>query len=441
MKQINKTLSVLAAAALSFSGVVAGGTSAFAASAAGTPTKGPVTLTIMSWNIAEATLQKDAEMFHKLHPNVTFKYVTEASPTFAYTKLNAELAAGSGLPDIVSIETSHAQSFLSKFPNSFLNVTNQVKSLKPLFAQSKWSALTESNGQVYGIPWDIGPTMMFYRRDMFKEAGINPNSIKTWSQYIAAGKKLVKHFHGKVKMTAVNYDDDGIFKMMTNEQGSFYFNPKGQIAVSNPAGIKAVTTEQQLVKAGIAMQVPSANGWNATISAFTNNQIASVAMGVWYVGTIETSAPNQKGKWGVFPLPAFTPKGSHAANLGGSNVMISANTAHPRTAFEFAKYAMTNQAALNVSMNYGIFPSYIPYFKSPAFKKGLPFFGGQNVFGYAASIANQIKSENHTSDFAASTTYVDNAIQAVLNNQMTVKAAMNQAASQIAHESGRKIVN
>ncbi len=441
LKSLRKSMTVAATATLCLSGLLASTSGAFAASTSGKPTSGPVTLTIMSWNVAEATLQKDATLFHKIHPNVTFKFVNEASPTFAYTKLNAELAAGSGLPDIVSIESSHAQSFLGKFPNSFLNMTQADQPLKKDFAPSKWSALTGTNGQIYGIPWDIGPAMMFYRRDLFKQAGINPNAIKTWDQYIAAGQKLVKHFNGKIKMTAVNYDDDGVFKMMTNEQGAFYFNNKGQITVSSPAALKAVAMEQKMVKAGIGLQVPSANGWNDTIAAFTNNQIASVAMGVWYVGTIETSAPKQNGKWGVFPLPAFTPSGSHAANLGGSNLMISAGTQHPKTAMEFAKFAMTNTAALNASMSYGIFPSYIPYFSSSVFKQGLPFFAGQNVFKMAADEAKLIKPENHTSDFAASTTYVDNAIQSVLNNQMSVSAAMKQAASQIAHESGRTIVN
>lgn len=431
----NKRLALLAATTLGLTGILAGCDSG-STTAAGA-NQNPVTLTIMSWNIAEATLAKDAALFHKIHPNVTFKFVVENDPPTTYTKLNAELAAGAGVPDIMSIESSHAQSFISRFPNSFLDVTSHVKGLKSQFAQSKWSALTGTNGHIYGVPWDIGPAMMFYRRDLFKAAGINPNAIKTWSQYIAAGKKLVAHFHGKVKMTALNYADDGLFKMMTNEQGSFYFNNKGQIAVNNASGLLAVNTEKQIVQAGIDLRVPSANGWNATISAFANNQIASEAMGVWYVGTIETSAPNQKGKWGVFPLPAFSAKGSHAANLGGSNVVISAHTAHPNTAYAFARFAMTNPAALNVSMGYGIFPSYIPYFKSSVFKSGLSFFGGQNVFGYGASIANQIRPENHTSDFAGSTTYVDNAIEATLTNQMSVSAAMAKAASQIAHDTGR----
>ncbi|MCY0902646.1 MAG: extracellular solute-binding protein, partial [Firmicutes bacterium] len=341
----HKRWALLAVTTVGLSGVLAGCSTNVSESAAG-PTKAPITLSIMSWNIALATLKEDAELFHKLHPNVNFQYITEADPPTTYTKLNAELAAGAGVPDIISIETSHAQSFISKFPDAFLNVTSRVKSLKPLFAQSKWPALTGANGQVYGVPWDIGPAMVFYRKDLFKEAGINANDIKTWAQYIAAGKKLVQHFHGKVKMTALNYDDDGLFKMMTNEQGSFYFNAKGQIAVNNQAAMNAVNTEKEMVQAGIGLQVPSANGWNDTITAFSNGQIASQAEGVWYVGTIETSAPDQKGKWGIFPLPAFTENGSHAANLGGSNVVISAQTKHPNTAFEFAQFAMTNPAAL-----------------------------------------------------------------------------------------------
>ena len=48
---------------------------------------------------------------------------------------------------------------------------------------------------------------MFYRADLFKEAGIDPNSIETYDDYIAAGKKLQEKFP-EVKMTGFPYSKD-----------------------------------------------------------------------------------------------------------------------------------------------------------------------------------------------------------------------------------------
>jgi lactose/L-arabinose transport system substrate-binding protein len=403
-------------------------------------TKQPVTLTVMSWNVAEATLQKDATLYHQLHPNVNFKFVTIDSPTDTYTKLNAELAAGVGVPDVVSIESSQSESFISKFPNSFLNLTSRVTSIKKDFTGYKWGALTGPNNQVYGIPWDTGSSLLFYRKDMFKAAGINPNSIHTWSQYIAAGKKLTAFYKGKVKMTAAAMNDEAMFKMLMNEQGAFFFNQKGQITLNNPAGVRTVNVLKQMYNSGIIKQVPVATDWNDIISAFVNNQIATVPFGIWYVGTLETSAKNQSGKWAVMPLPAFTANGSHSANLGGSNLMISAKTPHPNTAYDFSKFAMSNTKALNVSMSYGIFPSYIPYFKSPAITESLKFFGGQKVFQMAANLAKNITPENHTGDYTTALPFIKTALYNALTNQQSVTDALNTAAQKIAQVTGRTIV-
>lgn len=398
----------------------------------------PVTLTIMSWNVAMQTLQKDATLYHKLHPNVTFKFDVIDNPTDAYTKLNAELASGSGVPDIMSIESEPAQSFLTKFPNSFLNVTSAVSSLKPKFAPSKWPDLT-MNGKIYGVPWDIGPTLLFYRADLFKQAGINPASIKTWADYIAAGKKLVKHFHGKVKMIPAGVGDDALVKMMVSQEGAGYFNKSGNITINSPAAVKAVTTEEQMVKAGIVDELPKATDWNDSIKAFTTGQVASVPFGIWYVGTLETSAPSQKGKWRAMVMPAFTPNGNHAANSGGSNLLISAKTANPQVATDFAKFAMTNTKALDAGMNLGLFPSYKPYYTNPLITSGLPFFGGQKVFELASKEVNSIPTSYHTSDFTSAATDIQTAIGNVMASNANPQSALNQAAQQLAQATNRKI--
>jgi lactose/L-arabinose transport system substrate-binding protein len=446
---MNKTTKWLAVGATSMAmlGLVAGcGTSNTAntstsntSTGAATSSSNPIDLTVMSWNVAANTLQGDAKLYEKLHPNVHIHVIVEDSTTNTYTKLNTELAAGSGVPDVMSIESSMAPSFISKFPNSFMNVTNQVADLKSDFPSPKWAALTY-DGKIYGVPWDIGPTMVFYRRDMFKAAGIDAKDIKTWNDYIQAGLKLQKHFGDKVKLTAWGSGSTGLFKVMMNEQGKFIFNKDGQITVNDKAGVRALKVMQELYQDKLISVVPYANAWDDTIQQFVNNQIATAPAAIWYVGTIEQSAPSQAGKWGVFPTPAFTANGNHAANLGGSNLLISKNTPHPKTAFSFAKFCMTNTKALNISMKYGIFPSYEPYYtNNPLISKPLSFFGGQKVFQIAANEVPNIAPAYHTAGFEAAHSILVNVFQqAVLQNQ-PAQQALDNAAKQIASQTGQKI--
>ena len=49
------------------------------------------------------------------------------------------------------------------------------------------------DGKYYQIPWKQNPVMIFYNKDMFKKAGLDPNNppLKTYDQFLATSKKLV----------------------------------------------------------------------------------------------------------------------------------------------------------------------------------------------------------------------------------------------------------
>ena len=62
-----------------------------ACGSASTPTasgSSHITLSVMSWNVAAATLQKDSTLYEKSHPNVTIHILMWNSPPRAFHKLN-----------------------------------------------------------------------------------------------------------------------------------------------------------------------------------------------------------------------------------------------------------------------------------------------------------------------------------------------------------------
>jgi ABC-type glycerol-3-phosphate transport system substrate-binding protein len=63
---------------------------------------------------------------------------------------------------------------------------------KPL-AQNTFDASNEFGVApgVYGVPLDVSAIEIFYNKDLFKQAGLDPeNPPQTWDEFIAAGKKL-----------------------------------------------------------------------------------------------------------------------------------------------------------------------------------------------------------------------------------------------------------
>src|SRR3954451_22293642 len=107
---------------------------------------------------------------------------------------------------------------------------------------------------------------MFYRRDYYDKAGVDPASIKTWDDFSAAGKKIQQANPGVVMTQADLNGDTEFFRMIANEQGCGYFSADGQsIAVNQPACVKAFATIKAMKDAGLM----AAANWGEKVQANT----------------------------------------------------------------------------------------------------------------------------------------------------------------------------
>lgn len=350
----------------------------------------PVTINVAAWNDAADALKAEIPGFEKQYPwiKVNIEYVDGT-----YQKITPELVAGNA-PDIIQTQQRDFPYFLNKFQGNFVSLNSYMGKIKNQVAKVALD-VSMQNGTVYAAPWDLGPSALYYRKDLFKKAGINPNSITTWADYLAAGKKLTAFYHGKVKMLFENTSrsDQGIQGttfMMLNELGGNFVNNKGQIDFTSPQMVKVMQTIQAFGKAGIAADAPT---WNDGITSFSNGQVATIPSAVWYAGTMMNSAPKQKGDWGLMPLPAFTKNGNHEANYGGSVLAITKDSKNPDAAWDFIKYSLYTVPGENIQLKYGLFPSWQPYYtaKGTTFDQTFPYFGIP-LYKFFASQSKKIPS-------------------------------------------------
>ena len=129
-----------------------------------------------------------------------------------------------------------------QFPDCFVDLktlgyTDEIAAKFPDFKRTE----LEVDGKAYAMPCDSGPVAMFYRRDFYEKAGVDPASIKTWDDFIAAGKKVMEANPGVTMTQADINGDTEFFRMISNEQGCGYFSKDSKaITVNQPRCVTAL---------------------------------------------------------------------------------------------------------------------------------------------------------------------------------------------------------
>jgi lactose/L-arabinose transport system substrate-binding protein len=393
-------------------------------------------ITIWSWNVAASSLKATIEGFNKQFPDVKVT-VQDLGNQPTYDKSIAGCAAGGeGLPDIVTIENGEAENYWSQFPDCFVDLhtlgyTAEDQAKFPDFKRTE----LEVEGKAYAMPWDSGPVAMFYRRDFYKKAGVDPSSIKTWDDFIAAGKKI-QAANPDVTMTNADFNGDSeFFRMISNEQGCAYFAADGQsITVNQPGCVASMTKIKEMKDAGII----SSADWSTKITNNTAGTVASQMYGGWYEGTIRTESPDGSGKWGVYLMPSLTADGPRAANLGGSSLAITSVSSNKEAAYAYLKYSLaTNEGQIAMLKGFGLVPSLISALNDPYVSEGQPYWGGQAVWKDILGTLPKVVPSRGT-PFQSDAEIIVRSVQTKYlgGGYPDAKAALDDAASQIASATG-----
>lgn len=404
-----------------------------AGTAAHADPSGPVT--VWSWNVAADALRAAVPGFNKKFPNVQVTVQDFGGQPTVDRTLAGCAAGGTDLPDVVQMENHKAETYWARFPDCFRDLKVMAPdegALLKRFPAFKLDELTVGD-KVFAMPYDSGPVVIFYRRDMYQKAGVDPDSLDTWDKFIEAGKKVVSA-NGGAKVVSTNADT-GWFRMLANQAGCGYFAKDGQsITVAKPGCVQALETVIKIQKAGLFLDAD----WGGTLQAIKANTVAGTMFGGWYEGSIRGNAPEEAGKWGVFKMPALTAGGNRTANIGGSALAITQVAKNPEAALAFINYALgTAEGQVTLLKSAGQVPTLQEAMKDPFISQPQPYWGGQKVWQLVLSTLPDIKPMRGTQFFAEADPVVLQVVTDALNGKVTdVKASLDEAAQQIAGVTG-----
>jgi lactose/L-arabinose transport system substrate-binding protein len=344
-------------------------------------------LTIWCWEAAADTLKVVDDDFKEAYPSIKLKYVL-FEPTDVYQKIQLAVAAGGGFPDVSCIEDSHLAQFVEL--GALADITSQVTPFVDKMNAYKWHQASMDE-RYFAMPWDSGPVAVFYRRDVFEKAGVDPESIETWEDYYQAAKTIKAETGVPMWPQPKGQNDARLFEMLLWQQGLGYVDADGNVILDeDPRVEETLEFMGRFWREGLA----SGQEWwtDPWYKALANGDVATVVEAVW-LGTFFKSfiAPEAGGKWGVIKLPVWESGGSQASNDGGSALAIFEASKQQEAAWAYTRFHLgLEKSQLEMYRKKDIFPSLETTYANPFFEQPDPYFGGDKARALFAEVVTEI---------------------------------------------------
>ncbi|MEW9670595.1 ABC transporter substrate-binding protein [Ammoniphilus sp. 3BR4] len=342
MKRLKSMLSKLLILSISLTSIVgcsqsANETSASSASSTSSESGQPVEIKFLHIHggSAEDTVQRVVDEFHKKQDKVRVTPVfVEGSYEGILEKMQA-LAATKQLPEVAQAGFSYTNYMIDNMPLVPVQkyIDEEKMDLSDFFP--KMLELGKGkDGQIYGLPYAVSTPVVYYNKNLFKQAGLDPeNPPKTFDEWREAAKKLTS---GEQKGIFFNYSITGnwMFQAMTETLGGqMVSDDEKSVAFDQEPGIKSLQYWVDLVNTDKTM--PNIDNTQA-VQSFTSGKLA-----VYVNTTASLRSLQAESKFGVGTAP-FPVDGVHPRRVpaGGNNVFIlKSSPEKEQAAWEFIKFA------------------------------------------------------------------------------------------------------
>ena len=407
---------------------------------------GPLLIWVQQANqdVFEQTVLED---FQAQYPGVEIEWVNYP-PDEVANQLQVAIQGGTGAPDLAVTEHRDIPRLVE-----LGGLVDLTSNLEPYMDHLNESALDSGSkdGKYYSVPWDIGPVVTFYRRDIFEAAGLptEPGEVSelitTWDEFLDVCIQIKEETGANCfALNKANNYGDPYFNMLW-QQGLGFTDDEGNITIDSPEHVATLEKLAEFWQADVVSdQLEWTDGWYAELNADLDDPnltpVASVTIGSWMGNFLEDwVAADQAGDWGVVPMPAMEPGGTRVANQGGSAFVIPEQSSNKEAAWAFAEFMVLNEENHLAIYEYSdYFPANETLYDTPLFEEPQSYFGGQEGRLVVARVAPDVPEVNiYIPDNNAFTAALQTAIQKVGTGTADAAAALQEAAETARIETGR----
>lgn len=310
----------------------------------------PVTVNVWHyWDGANAdTFQAMADEYSKSHPGVTVKAVNIPSSdliTKIQTSAKTDTLPSVAIMDLVSVPQ--------------VAQTGKLVDLKPLIDSATMSDIYpalldfgKDGDKQYAVPVSTNNLGYMYNKDLYKKAGLNPDSPpKTWEDLVTQAQQIKDKTGepGVELYTQAGDSGEGLtwnFQVSLWQAGGEFLSADNKTAAFNTAaGKKALQFWVDLLNKGLAPRTQ----WGA----FEKGNAGGAQEGAWMVGIWKSDPPFDFGTATV-PYPS---DGKPATNMGGERaVVFTSDEATQKASADFLTWFLAPEQVTSWSEKTGMLP-------------------------------------------------------------------------------------
>lgn len=350
-----------------------------------------VTLWVSHGNEELNAIKQIAENFNKKSKDIQVKVVQVAGSETDTAKLTTAIAGGTG-PDIYMLDRFIVS---ERAGSGFLQPLDPyIKTQSPNIAKDylpfAWEE-TQFKGQTYALPFDTDTRVLYYRKDILKEVGVDPEVLDPKNGVPSI--KLIVDIANKVNKTddkgnytrlgMVPWDNQGWHYTWGYAFGGDFYDEKN--CKVTPTNKNVVAGFQFLYDYAKNLDPKKVQTFLSTYSGsvkgpFITGRLAFSISGDWDIAGMKKNAPDVD--YGITYIP--TPNGKKVSWAGGWSLVMPRGAKNPEEAFTFMRY----MAGADGQRTYIKATSHLPTVKKLLNEKGLfdskhTFF--KNLLPYAKS--------------------------------------------------------
>lgn len=289
----------------------------------------PVTITVAhSWSPGDYIRQQQFDhFFQQRHPNIRIVSENAGDSSADYLLKYESQAAGGSLPDVMFMHFGFVQSFVSA---DLLSPLDDYMAADDSFHPEDFTDVStvyyEKDGENYAVPYDAGPVVIMYNKDIFDQYGVGYptpdwtfDDLKNAIIATTGGEGPDKTWGLSYPVTPTDAFWDPV---RLAPLGGHYLNEdETEVLINEPASVAAVKWWMDMYFEHGVWPSPTELAAMTQADAFTSGRAAMRIDGSWGIPALREQATF---KWAVADYPAGPV--AHTTAAPGSAYSITANS-------------------------------------------------------------------------------------------------------------------
>jgi polyol transport system substrate-binding protein len=200
-----------------------------------------------------------------------------------------------------------------------------------------------ADGKLYAVPFYGESSFLMYRKDLFKQAGLQMPAHPTWTQVADFARKLKAPGRAGICLRGLPGWGEQLAPLDTviNTFGGRWYDQQWNAQLTSPATAKAVKFYLDLIKEAGEPGAPNA-GFSECLTAYTQGQAA-----MWYDATVAAGSLEDKkvskvvGRNGYVAAPVMDTKWS--GWLWAWSLAVPTTAKDPDAAWKFVSWATSKE--------------------------------------------------------------------------------------------------